>query len=66
MGLKKIDFNANDVINGNACGGITSNPATIIPKSPQSYSPPYSKITNNLSRYKEMYHTIQNMVLPPW
>ncbi len=45
----------------NACGGITSNPATVIPESPQSYSPSI-KITNNLSRYCDMYHTIQKMV----
>ncbi len=48
----------------NACRGITSNPATIIPGSLQSNLPSV-KTTNNLSRYNNMYHTIQNMVLPP-
>jgi hypothetical protein len=28
--------------------------------------PLYCKTTNNLSRYKDMYHTIQNMVLSLW
>jgi hypothetical protein len=33
---------------------------------PTELFPLYCKATNNLSRYNNMYYTIQNMVLPPW
>ncbi len=33
---------------------------------PAAHFPLYCSPTNNLSRYNNMYQTIQNMVLPPW
>ncbi len=55
-----------------ACGGITSNPATVIPWIvPVEHFPLYCKTTNNIS-LDTIIHTIQwykilyGIVLPPW